>query len=208
MQRARVCVCVCVCVCVFPFVAGVATWMWASEQCNVFLHSPLLQVLQRACGRASEQDRTHYWHAQQSAAAAGACSSPMALVAFSCNARGRQIFGQDPASSEAHLVARATRSSVAFIGGRMFGEIGPEVLSSNGLAGWDFSLGHKLGASTHTRPAPAACGPSSTSGHPVSGSHGAQRGRNVLIVPGSDGRELNLAASGSQGFTTVYAAVC
>eukprot|EP00967_Tisochrysis_lutea_P080976 scaffold111488_cov19-Tisochrysis_lutea.AAC.1 len=38
---------------------------------------------------------------------AGACSSPMALVAFSCNGRGQKIFGQDKANSEAHLVANA-----------------------------------------------------------------------------------------------------
>ncbi|KAF5836900.1 hypothetical protein DUNSADRAFT_5292 [Dunaliella salina] len=171
-----------------------------------------LQVLQRACDRATEQDCTHYWHAQQSAAVAGACSSPMALVAFSCNGRGRQIFGQDPASSEAHLVARAVRSSVAFVGGRMFGEIGPEVFSSNGLAGWGFSPGYNLDTSSQTRPAPAH-GPSSQSGNPFSGSHEAvaQPGRNVLVVPGTDampGRELALAAPGAQGFTTVYAAVC
>uniref|UniRef100_A0A7S3VJ31 F-box domain-containing protein n=1 Tax=Dunaliella tertiolecta TaxID=3047 RepID=A0A7S3VJ31_DUNTE len=177
-----------------------------------------LQVLQRACYRAPEQDPTHYWHAQQSAADAGACSSPMALVAFSCNGRGQKIFGQDKANSEAHLVANATHSSVAFIGGRMLGEIGPELLSSNGLAGWGFSpatleaMGHNLSTTIQTQPAHAT-GPGSTSGESISSLHGnvPQTEGRVLIIPELDGmpaRELALGGPNYQGYTTVYAAVC
>ncbi|GIM15723.1 hypothetical protein Vretimale_18463 [Volvox reticuliferus] len=193
--------------------------------CRLHLQAEL-PVLRSVCspypllpgGRLDPRSWEGYAVMRQAAMRVGARAGPVAMVVFSCTARGRKLFGDASAECEARIADEVLHKEVPFVGAYCNGELGPHVRHE--YAGWFFNpLCVQPPVATEALPANAAergdlcipaaaataagCGAGSGSVVALSGGAPCNGEPRFTVVAG--GRVMPLDRTCMQGYTSVYA---
>ncbi|KAL6759388.1 hypothetical protein V8C86DRAFT_2574598 [Haematococcus lacustris] len=104
-----------------------------------------VKSMKEACGALQATPGHHgsgpgwegYRLLREAALAAGARSAAVGAAVFSCNGRGRSIFGAGSNQSEALILDEVMTRELPFVGAYLAGELGPYI--RHGYAGWAFT---------------------------------------------------------------------